>query len=188
MAFIKSIDVIYKEMERQQIKAWQIFDQNKTDIIAESSEEDNLTVADSITDLKDITDTLEGIVYIIIRKDGAAAKRKATSLDTTAVNDKYRGIYKFQVRLGESSNQTTSNNSNSFGGGNNGLINMVMQSMQANFELQLNHLKEKQEQEKAYEERMRKLEEKLSGQKTDNPISDEMATKAILLLDKFLSK
>lgn len=186
MAFIKNIDVIYKEMQRQQIRAWQIFDANKSDIIAESSEEDNLTVNDSISDLQEITDTLEGIVYIIIRKDGAAAKRKVNGLETTAQTDKYRGIYKFQVRLGETANQTPNNN-NMFGGSNNGLVNMVMQSMQANFDLQLKHLTEKQETEKAYEERMRKLEEKFAG-KSDNPISDEMATKAILLLDKFLSK
>jgi hypothetical protein len=58
-----------------------------------------------------------------------------------------------------------------------------------NFELQLKHIQEKAELEKTMEERLRKFEEKLNGKgENNNVISDEMAQKAMMLFDKFLSK
>jgi hypothetical protein len=187
MAYIKNIETVFKEMDRQKIKNWQVFDKNKVDIIAENSEDEGLSVDSAINELKEVCEDLEGMVYIVIRRDGTAAKRRITDNDKTAANDLYKGIYKFTVKLG---NLTETNTTGSpFATGSNSLINMVLDGMKLNFDLQLKHIQEKAELEKTMEEKLRKFEEKLNGKgENNNVISDEMAQKAMILFDKFLSK
>jgi len=192
MSFVKSINTVYNEMQRQDIKLWQVFDQNKVDIIAESSDDlTALTVHESIEHLTEVVNNLEGMIYIVIRKDGAAPKRKALSGSQSAgMNDQYKGIYKFQVLVGDAANNQNKAGGNMFSGGNMGMFNMILESTKANFDIQLKHLQEKTELEKAFEERMRKLEDKLQKRDGDGGgmISDEYAKKGLDLLERLLDK
>lgn len=183
MSYIKSIDIVYNEMTRQNIRYWQVFDQNKTDLIAESEDSENLTVPDSIEHLREIVSELQGLVYVIIRKDGAAAKRRASTTAGTAGGDMYKGIYKYQVMLGE--DHKTQNNG--FSGASGNMFQSLLAMQAENFKLQLQHMQDKAELSKSFEEKLREFERKLE-KGSDSPINDEMVQKGLLLLDKLLLK
>lgn len=193
MSYIKNIQTVYSEMERQNIRLWQIFDQNKIDIIAESSDDENLTNHESIEHLKEVVSDLEGMIYVVIRRDGAAAKRKAISGSVASgANDQYKGIYKFQVIVGEAANNPVkgSNTNGISGAGNMGMFNMILEATKNNFDLQLKHIQEKNELEKSFQEKLQKIEDKLNkrGDSNEMGISDEYAKRGLDLLEKLLNR
>ena len=93
MSFVKSADTIYSVMQKQNLRYWQVFDTDKSSLISESDDGENLTVGNSIEDLRNVIEGLDGIIFIVVRSDTATKKRKFASEGTTNLKaDTYAGM------------------------------------------------------------------------------------------------
>lgn len=187
MSYVKNIDTVFNEMQRMQIRFWQVFDGNQKDIIAEASDEETLTVDDSICHLREFAKDIEGVVWIIIRKDDAPRKRQVASTELSSKVDKQRGIYKFQLMLGENT-LAKANNGLAMGGMNSGVMSQLLAMQQSNFELRLEMQKKEFEYSMKMEKKLAEIEAKLKKRGGDNMVSDEYAKKGLALLQKLLDR
>ena len=187
MSFVKSADTIYSVMQKQNLRYWQVFDTDKTSLISESEDGENLTVGNSIEDLRNVIEGLDGVIYIVVRSDTATKKRKFASEGTTnQKTDTYQGIYKFQLRVGTALDEAINKpqNGNNFFGGNNSMITLLMNLQKENSELALKNLQDKFEAEKVMSERLANLEKKL--EKKGSGSDDQMNAKILEVLDRLL--
>lgn len=144
-------------MSEKNLRHYQVFDNDGKSLIDESPDEGDFTVQDSINSLSETLDNINGIVYIVIRGDNAARKRTAKSADSTEMADKYKGIYKYTLKLGEAAN----NNNNNGGMGNNFMLKLVIDSMQSKFDAQLQAIENNHKVKEQYEQRFKELEKKI---------------------------
>ena len=175
--FVKDPDIIYKHMRLKKLRYWQIFDTDKTTIVTESLEDDSLTIEDSINELASTLTGMEGVANVVIRSDEAKKKRKFNSVEGTAKNDLYQGIYKFSVRL-EGSGGGASN----YGGQN--MFAMMLKLMDDKHEQSLKHMEEKHSLEKSFNDKFAALEKKLSKRSGD----PKMNKKIMDVLDRIMNK
>ena len=186
MSFVKSADTIYSVMQKQNLRYWQVFDTDKSSLISESDDGENLTVGNSIEDLRNVIEGLDGIIFIVVRSDTATKKRKFASEGTTNLKaDTYAGIYKFQLRVGTALDEAINKpNNNNFFGSNNSMLTMLMNLQKENSELALKNLQDKFEAEKAMSERLANLEKKI--EKKGSGSDDQMNAKILEVLDRLL--
>lgn len=76
---------------------------------------------------------------------------------------------------------------NGFSGASGNMFQSLLAMQAENFKLQLQHMQDKAELSKSFEEKLREFERKLE-KGSDSPINDEMVQKGLLLLDKLLLK
>jgi hypothetical protein len=188
MSYARNADIIYQTMDRKKIRYWQVFDADKTSQICESSDSEDITVEDSINDLKAILDSLEGLVYVIIRLDTAVKKRKAESIGQTIKTDVYAGIYKFQLKLGDTASISGSGSSSGFGSGNVSMFTMLLNMQKEKHDADLKHLEEKTSLEKSFTDQINKLSEKIEKRGSISGQDDLMNKKIFEVLDRLLTK
>jgi len=169
-------------MQTNNIRYWQVFDSDKTTLISESPEDDNYPVTSAIAELMEVVETMEGIVYIVIRKDEAKRKRKADSGVSTARVDNYTGIFRYQLKLGNEAN-AGGTGSNMYGGGN--MFNTLLQMQEQKFQIQRTADREKAELKEALDKKFKELEDKFSKKTPET--DDRMNEKIFQVLDKLLS-
>lgn len=157
MSFVTNAKIITARMSEKNLRHYQVFDNDGKSLIDESPDEGDFTVQDSINSLSETLDNINGIVYIVIRGDNAARKRTAKSADSTETADKYKGIYKYTLKLGEAAN----GNNNNAGMGSNFMLKLVIDSMQSKFDAQLKSIEDTNRIKAEYEARFAQLEKKI---------------------------
>jgi hypothetical protein len=179
MSFIRDYKLIGQKMHEKKIRFYQVFDGDKSTIIDESTDDENLTVEQAVNDLMETLGNLSGLVYVVIRRDDAPAKRRLTENKATQSGDLYKGIYRYSVKIGNESES-----GGGYMGGNSGMFDRLLKLQDEKHQLQLNHFKEMAELEKRFSERLEKLEKKEKG----GGISEAMEQQIFSLLSKINSR
>ena len=189
MSYAKTPQVIYDQMNTKSLRYWQVFDSDKTSQIAESEDDDNLTVGNSILDLQNVLESLDGIIHVVVRSDGAIKKRKVNSTGEQAQRDSYAGIYKFQLRLGTALEAAQSKGDGLGSLQNNTMFAMLLKLQEEKHAQSLEFMQAKFDQEKEFSKRFdelaKKIEKKSGG---DSEIDDKMKSKIFDLMDRLLRK
>ncbi len=185
MSYAKNPEIIFQQMNYKKLRYWQVFDTDKSSLIAESSDDDSLTINDSIQELNDVLNALEGIVYVVVRSDTATKKRKATSEGHTQIADKYAGIYKYMLKMGEAANRPESGGAGAGSFANTNLFGMLLKMQEEKAADQLKFLTEKHQLETSFNKKLEEIEKKLNGKKNSDH-NPEMDKRIMQVLDKLL--
>lgn len=158
MSFVKNPSIIFARMREKGIRFYQVFDSDNKTVIDETDDE-NISVDESIRLLTETLENLEGMVHVVIRVDGAARKRKAASDAVTGSGDAYKGIFKYSLKVGDAKADSSS------GGGfsNSKLFDFAMNAMREKHEAEMASIRAQTELEKRLNEKIEKLEKKNSG-------------------------
>ena len=179
MSFIKDYKLIGQKMHEKKIRFYQVFDGDKSTIIDESSDDEGLTVEDAVNDLMETLSNLTGLVYVVIRRDDAPAKRRLTENKSTQSGDLYKGIYRYSVKIGSESE----GGGHSFGNSSAGMFDRLLKLQDEKHSMQLEHFKQMNEIEKRFEDRIKTLEDKKGS-----GISEAMEAQIFSLLSKINMK